>query len=578
MAIQIEFKPVVLEQLQTLYPRTKNWDQKLKQYEELLNSELLINENLRQTDDRLFDTYLVSSDRLNHFGGRFSEKNIYVHKVMRDEIKIFKIIDQGSNLTKQLTTIFLDKTMMTITDQTATIIDTILDSNDEEIDTRKWERELADEDAVKTLYRLFPDAKSNPELYEGHELEVNLDSLKNYIVWLKTSASKNDKNSKRLLQATTILQVATLLSADGITGYWLQKPVKSAFGRTYYTGMNIQNVNKELRRAILGESVQYDMRSCAATWKFSYAKAWLNQHGSTATPDRAFEITRQYIGSKGEREYLFKQIAKDVFPETLTRREKDQLLKEAGDDSKLYNLIKFEYLTQEEQIKALKRAFTAIQFGAKLTGNHMWPDDNKESGFAKTGIAEAMLCKNNTNRFIENKIVKQFVKEQTLLEEFIISTETKNTPELLDLTAIKNNFGKVQNNKLMAFLFQHYETAIMDEVREIIKLYEYDGVKILANIHDAIIVNKPLKELGFIVDELRKKFNNQMITLVGEKLEGYRKIPTNQTEINDHKQFIFKSELLSKGYKPMACDILPRDTVPSLEDMMNQLFDFQEEF
>jgi predicted RNA-binding protein YlxR (DUF448 family) len=49
------------------------------------------------------------------------------------------------------------------------------------------------------------------------------------------------------LQADTILRIA-----QHTNGYFLQEKKASAFGRNYYVGTSVQNVNKELRRAMLG--------------------------------------------------------------------------------------------------------------------------------------------------------------------------------------------------------------------------------------------------------------------------------------------------------------------------------------
>jgi len=69
----------------------------------------------------------------------------------------------------------------------------------------------------------------------------------------KFSASKR---KQYLLQAHVILTVA-----KDKDGKYYQRKLPSDFGRTYYSGTSVQNVNKELRRAMLGNSWEYDIRS-----------------------------------------------------------------------------------------------------------------------------------------------------------------------------------------------------------------------------------------------------------------------------------------------------------------------------
>ena len=62
--------------------------------------------------------------------------------------------------------------------------------------------------------------------------------------------------------ARTILAIASVMS-----GNYLQRKKPSAFGRLYYEGVSVQNINKELRRAVLGNCWEYDIRSSVVAWK-----------------------------------------------------------------------------------------------------------------------------------------------------------------------------------------------------------------------------------------------------------------------------------------------------------------------
>jgi hypothetical protein len=79
-------------------------------------------------------------------------------------------------------------------------------------------------------------------------LDVDLISLDNYIQTLP-SVPSNGSDEQKLLQAVSIYK-----AASHNQGKLPQKKKFSSFGITYYRNYSIQNVNKELRRALLGDA------------------------------------------------------------------------------------------------------------------------------------------------------------------------------------------------------------------------------------------------------------------------------------------------------------------------------------
>lgn len=63
--------------------------------------------------------------------------------------------------------------------------------------------------------------------------------------------------------------------ASVMDGYYVQRKKPSAFGRMYYEGVSVQNINKDLRSAVLGDCWEYDIRSSVVAWKMGWAKAIL---------------------------------------------------------------------------------------------------------------------------------------------------------------------------------------------------------------------------------------------------------------------------------------------------------------
>jgi hypothetical protein len=86
-----------------------------------------------------------------------------------------------------------------------------------------------------------------------------------------------------------------------------------------------------------------------------------------------------------------------------------------------------------------------------------------------------------------------------------------------------------------------------------------------------------LKELNLVNIDLRKMFNNPLITLTAEAVHQFNTVPTNQEQIEDHKRFIKNEEQLTRGYVPQYCEIMKSEPKePSLEEMMEEMFKFQE--
>jgi hypothetical protein len=127
---------------------------------------------------------------------------------------------------------------------------------------------------------LFPEFKQrikSPEIEELFDLvPVDKESVKSYIIWLTTESEKisQEKKDQALRQARIILAISSVMD-----GYYVQRKKPSAFGRMYYEGTSVQNINKELRRAVLGNCFEYDIRSSVVAWKMGWAKQYIDAYG-----------------------------------------------------------------------------------------------------------------------------------------------------------------------------------------------------------------------------------------------------------------------------------------------------------
>jgi hypothetical protein len=192
---------------------------------------------------------------------------------------------------------------------------------------------------------------------------VDVASLKAYVYWLETESHliHGPKKDLALRQALTILGVAAVTK-----GYYLQRKKPSAFGRMYYEGTSVQNVNKDLRRAMLGNCWEYDIRSSVVAWKMGYARSLLCDSGLDVDLRKHFPATLLYLEDKVD---LMATIRYFTF----------------GDASPV---------PKDLQPALLKQAFTAICFGARQTANG-WLDASGNW----TNPALVDILKNGDDRF-----------------------------------------------------------------------------------------------------------------------------------------------------------------------------------
>ena len=75
---------------------------------------------------------------------------------------------------------------------------------------------------------------------------------------------------------------------------------RSLFGRMYYEGTSVQNINKELRRAVLGNCFEYDIRSSVVAWKMGWAKQYIDAYGQGKDLRKVFSATLNFLEDKAD--------------------------------------------------------------------------------------------------------------------------------------------------------------------------------------------------------------------------------------------------------------------------------------
>ncbi len=320
--IKLEVHPQVLMSLNQAFPKpnmaaTKALNKYVRVLEKLLFEAWLHGPTPGQRKLKLLGLSLY---QLMAKGGQIGPNKIRIHKWLKDQkLELVQAVTKGSNLTGRLSEVKLtDLVNMTNTLE----LKEEITMNIHNITERELSAYLTSDDAAnQALFDLlYPDydERWTEEHIRTHfdPVKVDMRSLENYIVWLSTEATMLTKDKK----ATAMRQARMVLGCTlALNGWYLQRKKPSAFGRMYYEGVSVQNVNKALRAAMLGNCWEYDIRSSVVAWKMGFATPYLTQlpAGHDADIRSAFPCTLNYLEDRGDfmrtvRLYVFHDLGKDL--------------------------------------------------------------------------------------------------------------------------------------------------------------------------------------------------------------------------------------------------------------------------
>lgn len=516
--ITLDVNPMVLEALKAAFPAPSNSAERaLKKYVRVLSG--FINRSVNTGRDPLqvrFKLYAVPTSKLANLGGSIGANKERVHRWL--EQQGFALVQQsrrGSNLTGRVSDVRLSK-WVTLTDDWQQI-DQQLESahSDSAIDSAI----VGDAaDCLAVFQDVYPDFDGN---WSGEDLAARYDdlpvdvpSLVAYIYWLRNTASKKERLRREhaCAQAKAVLSVATVLN-----GRYFQVRKPSAFGRTYYEGVSVQNVNKELRRAILGNCWEYDIRSSVVAWKLGQANLYLQLAGINKTVDKAFPMSYLYLDDKTDllgtlRRYVFLDATKTNY---------------------------------DFQIKILKQAFTAIAFGARAASKG-W--QSSAGQWTNPALVEVVKDPQTRARFLADATVVQFIREQQTLDAHLLSQVQALKPDLLKKPILQTQAGRVSRSKVVAYLYQHEETKVMQVLKQ--AAMELGRVPI-ACVHDAVFFRDRLgldrKEI--IENAMQQSSGNPYWRLSASQLKRWERESLDEArELAAHRARIAAEEAQAKGY------------------------------
>jgi hypothetical protein len=487
--LTITIDPVVLATLQQSFPTPRTAAVKaLNKYKALLE-DLLFRASLRgQTNyERLFNCYSIPVSELVHKGPHIGYDKVRLHKWLNDnKLDLIETVEKGSNLTGRVSMIKL--TELVSIHQTTTQLQQVLAT----VNTAKQLSSVLCADAQRNsdvFSALYPDYFSYLGPAQRQQVfdvaPVDIASLEAYIAWLHKGATMIAPGRIRAFTE----QAEVILSVARHTGGWFpQRKKLSAFGRTYYSGLSVQNVNKGLRRAMLGNCWEYDIRSSVVTWKMTFAQELTDKLYPTKEWKKVFRSSLLYLEDRAD---FMRAIRREMFVTPTT-------------------------LSVEFQEKLIKEAVTAISFGARSKGVGWCTQDG-----GWTNPALVNIIKNGVQRaaFLNSSEIQQFVKEQGMLDTYIAEGMESELPMLYYGSLITRNV-KPSKSKAVAFLYQHAEAQLMQIAIDVL---EQDGIKPIALIHDAFIVRNKLSisQRDEIHHALRSSTQNKFWSIKQTKLEGY---------------------------------------------------------
>jgi len=437
----------------------------------------------------------VSLDALINGCGefRYKKKRYWVWNEFKEIYPLFKTLDKGSNIKGRNTTIEVkDRTLTKLLDY------------------------VSDEVIVREVR-----PKEASVMADLEQIDVDLKNLQNYIDNTDYDLAHNaegkgsewvSKVQRNAYQARLIHRISAKLN-----GKYPQYPKPSIFARSYYPGLSIQTMSKQVRAAVLGEHYQYDLSAAIYGIKLAIISGIVAKPKERHVENRLdglFTYTKEYLREK----------------DGIRRRLADQCLTETP-------------ISTAGKLRLVKQAITAIGFGAK-TDAALWHDGHP------TALADIIKNKADRERFLKDKFVANFIEEQDELTDAIILYLKR----IGQFDPIKRAIRDAKNTKritdahILAYLFQHYETDLMNDIVAIAQA----EMHVIARIHDSFITSNELSEdtQAAIAEKLREA--HSLIRIECERVTGWQTVAGRK--MNDetdnfeavHRAFIAQEEAAAR--------------------------------
>jgi hypothetical protein len=201
-------------------------------------------------------------------------------------------------------------------------------------------------------------------------------------------------------------------------------------------------------------------------------------------------------------------------------------------------------LSREDKDKMLKRAITAIGFGARRGTHGYKVEGNKWKNPALVEIFK--YYPQARDKFLNCSIIKKFLHEQNLIDTYLFESCKSRNDDFLRLEEVRTFSGSLSKAKVIAYLYQQSETVIMDYINGEI---ESRDITVIARVHDAIFVKNRLGERKEEIEYLlQSNTENEYWHLTMKELEPFnRPYCLDKAEIDAHQQRIAEEERHAKS-------------------------------
>jgi len=388
----------------------------------------------------------------------------------------YVVINRGSNLSQRLTQIDLKMHLQQL-----------LDSVD------------AEQQALK-LYaphqQAFNEGEYDEVPIDQTSLRAYMQDAHNRLNALNTISLPSNKQAAKIRRITQNLNTAIVIhNCSRVNGDCLiQIRSASDYGRTYYTGINLQNTSRMVREAALGSGYAYDLESSVFAWKLSLFR----EISTLSMPE-----TQEYLDHK---QAIRARLAEVCF----------------DNDSDYY-------------IDIIKQAMAAIGFGAKLALHGYTNTQSKYQARALEKIIKNQTCR---ERFIQDAWISSFYKEQQEMNQLILAYCRRNGYEeqWQDIDGIYDSAHRIRVDNVIAYLYQQAESKIMRDIHSILTekpvLQVHDGFY-TRNKQNVLMIRERLREHGQYLKIDEREFN-----------------AWNLQYDPAHKQLIAQEELAAQNYQP----------------------------
>lgn len=416
------------------------------------------------------ETYVSAHDLLNACGEfRYKTERYWLWNEFKDIYPLVQVLETGSNI-RAANNPFEKNTRVRVVNE-------------------RFLAMLLEEKSPASIFWHF---YTEEDMANAGEVPIDMDNLARFMgnteieLERATATKHRAKLQGALWQAQLVHKIGQFTAENAGAAVLPLVEAPSAFGRTYYKGMNIQNVGKQVRGAIIGPHYQYDMNAAVFAIKL-YLYGVINGGDNELVGTPLGSYTRQYLA---EKKMIRERLARSCFN---------------GID-----------LPWDAKVKAIKNALTAVGFGAKTTGT-VWPTDK---GMKGTALTEILIAPRAREAFRSDPWVAKFLEEQNVIEDVILAAAERgdNADAMNEAAAASNGAnGRATRGGKLSWVYQHEETNLMDKAVAVLAGF---GIQPIARIHDAFIVRDRLPPV--VLDGISDAWGHRAyLSLDAEEVRGW---------------------------------------------------------